>query len=324
MQTPRKAQNHRTRGRSDRTSVVRMVRTDYLIPGRPTHPWRAGEIPERARGSGGGSPDSRRASPLLGWGHDTAAARSGRSAPQAGLVIGSARAATAPEDGGRVRAAAGRAAGRGRGNVLRGPERHGGKRHRRRGQRRPACRLRALGGSLRRARRAGPRAPGRRRGPGAQHHLHLGSLAGHRRGPRLAGVASARRLPRLPQRPAAVWAGGDADRGDVPRRATATHGPGLPRHRDHALGGVPRPPAAVVHEPVRRDAELPRRVGPARRHRAGPGEWPRLAAGRGVRTARPDAGHGGGDGQPLPGRRGGGRLHRAGVTGAGDMAPSEP
>jgi hypothetical protein len=309
-----------------------MVRTGHLIPGvwvtrasdRSPPPEEAlGGTLRPTRGCVGGRPDSRRSGAVVRWTHDLAAPASDAVPGARGSSAHAApRAVRARLDAPLRRAAGGVPDHRSR-RLLRRPEPHQRQCPGRRAQRRPPRRSRAGVRRLRRARPPTPRAPGRRRGARGQRDLHLRALAGHRDRAGLAGLAPARRVRGLSQRPADQRAGRHGDRGDVPGGAAAAHGSGLPRHGHPALRGLPRPAAALLHQPVRRDAELPRRVGPPRRDRPGPGGRSTVAARRRDGAAAVDVDERGGHRQPLLRRRRRRGRDRADLALAGHVAPSE-
>ena len=246
------------------------------------------------RGSAGGRPDSGPARAVFGWTHDAAPALAGR--PEAVRPgVGEVWLPGPP----------GRPARRRGGRLLRRPEPHGGERGRSPRERRRRGRAGALPRDLRGAGPPEVRAAARRCRPGAERHLHLRPLAGDRRRARVAGLAPPGRLRRVPERAPDLRPGRDGHRGDVPRGSAASHGPRVHRHGHAALRRLSRAAAAGLHEPVRRDAELPRRLGPARGARPGPGGRTPVDPGGRDGAAGADARHGRRDRQPLlPRRRG--------------------
>ena len=128
------------------------------------------------------------------------------------------------------------------------------------------------------------RDPARRRERG----LHLRPLAGdHRRRrpalplpPRATTTACATRPAQRPRGPRHLRA--------LPGRAAAAHRPAAGRHGHPRSGGLPAGRAAGARQPVRGDAELPRRLERPARDRRLPGDEPLAAARARRRRARRD------------------------------------
>ena len=212
----------------------------------------------------------------------------------------------------RLRPVAGRPGGAGRLRLLPRPRAHrglGGPRPRARPRHRA---VRAVPGHQRRGRTAGPGGAVRVAADLRQLDLHLGTLAGHHRHDAVARVAPPRRVPAAAGRDDGLGCPGPGGVHELSRRPAAARRPRAGRHGHRAVRGLPRPAAAGLRQPVRRDAQPALGMGPAGGHGDLLGGLHGRPEGGRVRDARADGVRRGRHGQPLHRRRGRGRGARAG------------